>query len=53
MYLQTYVKALKKKGNFEKDTQLIALNKAKDIFLSQLSEDNKNYIKTNFDDVDT
>ena len=43
---QTYVEALKKEGNFGKDAQLIALNKAK-------SEDIKNYIKTNFGDVDT
>ena len=50
---QTYVEALKKEGNFGKDAQLIALNKAKDIVLSQLSEDIKNYIKTNFGDVDT
>ena len=45
---QTYVEALKKEGNFGKDAQLIALNKAKDIVL----EDIKNYIKTNFGDVD-
>ena len=50
---QTYVEALKKEGNFGKDAQLIALNKAKDIVLSQLSEDIKKYIKTNFGDVDT
>ena len=46
--LQTYVEALKKEGNFGKDAQLIALNTAKDIVLSQLSEDIKNYINTNF-----
>ena len=50
---QNYVEALKKQGNFGKDAQLIELNKDKDIVLSQLSEDIKNYIKTNFDDVDT
>ena len=49
---QTYVEALKKEGNFGKDAQLTALNKAKDIVLSQLSEDIKNYIKINFGDVD-
>ena len=38
---QIYVKALKKKGNFVKNSQLTALNKAKDIVLSQLSKDNK------------
>ena len=36
---QTYVEALKKEGSFNKDAQLIALNKAKDIVLAQLSED--------------
>ena len=50
---QTYVEALKKKGCFNKDTQLIALNKAKDIVLVQLSEDIKDYINKNFSDVDT
>ena len=38
---QNYVEALKKKGNFRKNSKLTALNKAKDIVLSQLSKDNK------------
>lgn len=50
---QTYVEALKKEGSFNKDAQLIALNKAKDIVLAQLSEDIKEYINKNFGDVDT
>ena len=50
---QTYVEALKKEGSFNKDAQLIALNKAKDIVLAQLSDDIKNYINKNFGDVDT
>ena len=50
---QTYVEALKKEGRFNKDAQLIALNKAKDIVLAQLSEDIKDYINKNFGDVDT
>ena len=50
---QIYVEALKKEGNFGKDAQLIALNKAKDIVLTQLSEDIKDYINKNFGDVDT
>lgn len=45
---QTYVEALKKKGNFGKDAQLIAPDEARDIVLSQLSEDIKNPIKINF-----
>ena len=50
---QTYVEALKKEGRFNKDAQLIALNKAKDIVLAQLSDDIKEYINKNFGDVDT
>ena len=50
---QTYVEALKKEGSFNKDAQLIALNKAKDIVLAQLSDDIKGYINENFGDVDT
>ncbi len=49
---QTYVEALKNEGSFNKDAQLIALNKAKDIVLAQLSDDIKEYISKNFGDVD-
>lgn len=49
---QTYVDTLKKEGSFDKDAQLIALNKAKDIVLAQLSDDVRDYIKENFGDVD-
>lgn len=49
---QTYVEALKKEGSFNRDAQLTALNKAKDIVLAQLSDDIKDYIKTRFGDVD-
>ena len=48
---QTYVDSLKKSGNFGADAQLEALNKAKDIALSQLSEDVKNYIQNNYGDI--
>lgn len=50
---QTYVDTLKKEGSFDREAQLIALNKAKDIVLAQLSEDIKEYINKNFGDVDT
>ena len=50
---QTYVEALKKEGNFNKDAQLIALNKARDITLEQLNADTKNYIAENFGDLNT
>ncbi len=49
---QTYVDTLKKEGSFNRDAQLTALNKAKDIVLSQLSEDVRDYIGTHFRDVD-
>lgn len=45
---QTYVDSLKKEGKFDKDAQMNALNKAKDIVLSQIRDDIKEYIKTNF-----
>ena len=54
MKVKAYLdEALKKEGSFNKDAQLIALNKAKDIVLAQLSEDIKDYINKNFGDVDT
>ena len=48
---QTYVESLKKSGNFGAEAQLEALNKAKDIALSQLSEEVKDYITTNYGDI--
>ena len=50
---QTYVEALKKEGSFNKNAQLIALNKAKDIVLAQLSDDIKDCINKNFGNLDT
>lgn len=50
---QTYVEALKKEGNFGKNAQLTALNKAKEISLSEFSEDLKDYISNNFGDLDS
>lgn len=50
---QTYVEALKKEGSFDRDAQLTALNKAKDIVLAQLGKDAREYIQTNFGDVDS
>jgi hypothetical protein len=41
---QTYVEALKKEGNFSKESQLTALNKAKDIVLKELPNDVKEFI---------
>ena len=48
---QTYVDTLKANGSFNKDAQLVALNKAKDIALSQMSSDVKDFINANFGDV--
>lgn len=50
---QTYVEALKKEGSFDRDAQLTALNKAKDIVLAQLGSDAREYIQSNFGDVDS
>lgn len=48
---QTYVEALKEKGEFSTDAQLIALGKAKTIALSEMSEDIKNFITKNYGDL--
>ena len=50
---QTYVEALKKEGTFNKEAQLIAFNKAKEIALKQLNNDLKDYINNNFGDIET
>lgn len=50
---QTYVEALKKEGNFNKDAQIIALNKAKDIALTQMTDEVKNYLVTTYGSLDS
>lgn len=50
--LQTYVDALKKEGNFNKDVQLTALTKAKNIAISQMNDELKKFIKENYGNVD-
>ena len=50
---QTYVEALKKEGSFNKDAQIIALNKAKDIALTQMTDDVKDYLVTTHGSLDT
>ena len=50
---QTYVEALKKEGNFNKDAQIIALNKAKDIALIQMTDEVKNYLVTTYGSLDS
>ena len=50
---QTYVDSLKKSDNFGKEAQIDALNKAKELTLTQLSDDVKDYINKNFGDINT
>lgn len=50
---QTYVEALKKEGSFNKDAQIIALNKAKDIALTQMTDEVKDYLVTTYGSLDT
>ena len=47
---QTYVDALKKSGSFDKEAQVEALTRAKNIALSQITEDTKSYIEDSYGD---
>lgn len=49
---QTYVEALKDKDMFTSEAQLEALNKAKDIAMAQLSGEMKEFIESNFGDIE-
>ena len=49
---QTYVESLKASGNFDSEAQLIALNKAKDIALEQMTDEVKEFISKNYGSVD-
>lgn len=49
---QTYVDSLKASGNFDKEAQLTALTKAKDIALEQMTDEVKNFITKNYGSVD-
>ena len=49
----TYVEALKKEGNFNKDAQLIALTKAKDIALTQMTDEVKDYLVKTYGCLDS
>jgi len=46
-----YVDTLKKSGSFNKDAQDIALSKAKDIALSQLSTETIKFIENSYGDI--
>ncbi len=49
---QTYVESLKNSGNFNKESQTIAFNLAKNLILKQLTDDAKNYISQNYGDLE-
>ena len=49
---QTYVESLKASGSFNVEAQLIALNKAKDIALEQMTDEVKEFISKNYGSVD-
>lgn len=51
--LQTYVDTLKKNGSFDEASQKLALLKAKDIALSQMTNDVKEFIETNYGSLDS
>ena len=48
---QTYVDSLKATGSFNAHAQTVALTKARDIALAQMSDDVKNYIVNNYGDL--
>ena len=48
---QTYVESQKASGGFGKDEQLVALNKAKAIILSEMTEELKSWIVANYGDL--
>lgn len=50
---QTYVDTLKKTGTFDLESQKIALTKAKDEALAQMTDDIKEYITKNYGDLET
>ena len=50
---QTYVDSLKQSGEVGKEAQIETLNQTKNIALTQLSEDVKEYIKSKFGDINT
>lgn len=50
---QTYVESLKNSGSFDGEAQIKALNQAKDTALSQLTTEVKDYITSNFGDLNS
>ena len=50
---QTYVDTLKANGCFDAASQILALRKAKNIALEQMSVEVRDYIEKNFGDIDS
>ena len=50
---QTYVESLKAEGKFDAYSQVMALERAKDIALNQMKEDVKEYIVANYGNLDS
>lgn len=51
--LQTYVDSLKKEGKFDEASQFLALSKAKEKALEQMSEETKDFIEKNYGNLDS
>lgn len=51
--LQTYVDSLKKEGKFDEASQFLALSKAKEKALEQMSDETKSFIDKNYGDLDS
>ena len=49
---QNYVLMLKIEGKFDAYSQLVALERAKDIVLNQMKDDVKEYIVINYDNLE-
>lgn len=50
---QTYVESLKKNGTFDKESQKVALIKAKNDALAQMTDETKEYITKNYGNLET
>jgi len=50
---QTYVEVLKKNGTFDKESQKVALIKAKNDALAQMTDETKEYITKNYGNLET
>ena len=53
LVFQTYVDSLKASGSFDAQAQTVALTKAKDIALEQMTDEVKNFIAKNYGSVDS